>query len=600
MSMNFRLLLTLLALTGLCACQQSNDSGHAPVSQSQPDAEVISLQSGFDLSHFDMDIRPQDDFYQYVNGTWLIETEIPADKSNYGSFNLVSDVTEINLRELIEEVSADSSAASGSAAQKIRDYYNVFLDADAANEAGLEGIHEELNAISRAENHQDILRLFAELSTHGVKAPFFSSIDPDLNNAKRYAVYLEEGGLTLPDRDYYLEDTDQYVNGRRMYKQYVADLLGLAGIDEASEKANALLALETRLATHHWTREDNRDPEKFNNPRTPDELQQMAPLIDWQVYLQTQQIPARDQYIIAQPSYLEAVDDIFSETAVDVWKDYLTFQTLDAFAPVMTDESFDLWFGFERSGLQGVPEARPRWKRAISSIDKNMGFLLGQLYVKKYFPAAAKERMVVMVDNLKLAYHDSIIDLEWMSEETRQAALEKLANFQTQIAYPEKWRDYSSLEIAATGLVANIKAANVFEIRRRLNHIDQAVDRADWSMIPQMVNAGYSPQKNRITFPAAILQTPFFDIEGDDAANYGAIGGAIGHEIGHGFDDQGRKFDGDGNVRDWWTSEDAERFEVRRQKLADQYNAEVVIDGLTINGDFTSGENIGDLGGLSK
>ncbi len=597
--MNYRLPATLLLLIGFYGCQQSSDSGQTATIEPQPVAEMASLQSGIDMSGFNTEVRPQDDFYQYVNGTWLGETEIPADKSNYGSFDLVSDETEKNLRELIEEVSADSSATQGSAAQKIRDYYKAYLDGEAANEAGFETIADELAAINRAKSHDDILRLFAELSTYGVNAPFVTSIDPDLNDAKRYAVYLEEGELTLPDRDYYLEDTDQYVNGRYMYKQYVADLLGLAGVDAGVEKAGELLALETRLAEHHWTREDNRDPEKLNNPRTPEELRENSPLIDWQIYLHAQQIPARDQYIVVQPSYFEAVDDIFVETAVDVWKDYLMFQTLNAFAPVLTDQSFDLWFGFERSGLQGVPEARPRWKRAVESMDENLGFLLGQLYVEKYFPSVAKDRMVVMVNNLIQAYHDSIIDLEWMSEETRQAALEKLANFQTQIAYPDKWRDYSSLEIAAGGLVANIKAANEFETRRRLNRLDKPVDRAEWSMMPQMVSAGYNPLRNRITFPAAILQAPFFNFEGDDAANYGAIGAGIGHEIGHGFDDQGRKFDGDGKVRDWWTSEDAEMFEVRRQKLADQYNAIVVIDGLTINGDFTSGENIGDLGGLS-
>ncbi len=597
--MNYSLPSTFLMLIGLCACQKSSDTDQTAVIEPQPVAEIPSLPGGIDLSGFDTAVRPQDDFYQYVNGTWLAETEIPADKSNYGSFDLVFDATEKNLRALIEEVSADSSARQGSASQKIRDFYTAYLDREAANEAGLETIAQELAAINRAENHDDILRLFAELSTYGVNAPFVTSIDPDLNDAKRYAVYLEEGGLTLPDRDYYLEDSDQYVNGRVLYKQYVADLLGLAGIDAGMAKAEELLALETRLAEHHWTREDNRDPDKLNNPRTPDELQETAPLIDWQAYLLEQDIPARDQYIVAQPSYFEAVDDIFVETAVEVWKDYLTFQTLNAFAPVLTDQSFKVWFGFKRTGLQGVPEARQRWKRAVESIDENLGFLLGQLYVKKYFPPAAKDRMEVMVKNLLQAYHDSIVDLEWMSEETRQAALEKLANFQSQIAYPDRWRDYSSLEITADGLVANLKAAYEFETRRRLNLLDKPVDRAEWSMLPQMVNAGYNPLRNRITFPAAILQAPFFDYEGDDAANYGAIGAAIGHEIGHGFDDQGRKFDGDGTVRDWWTSEDAEMFEVRRQKLADQYNAVVVIDGLTINGDFTSGENIGDLGGLS-
>ena len=598
--MNYRLIATLL-LTGLYGCQQASEPEQATVAEpvTQAIAETTSLQSGIDTSAFDTTLRPQDDLYQYVNGTWLSETEIPADKSNYGSFDLVSDETEKNLRALIEEVSADASAKQGSAAQKIRDYYNSYLDAEAANKSGLDSISEQLAAIDRAESHDDILRLFAELSTHGVHAPFFSSIDPDLNDAKRYAVYLEEGKLTLPDRDYYLEDTDQYINGRSLYKQYVADLLTLADIAEGAEIASELLALETRLAEHHWTREDNRDPEKINNPKTPDEVRELSPLIDWQIFLEAQQIPARDQYIVVQPSYFEAVDDIFVGTSLGTWKNYLRFQTLDAFAQVLTDKSFDLWFGFNRAGLQGVPEPRPRWKRAVASMDKNMGFLLGQLYVEKHFPSAAKERMIVMVDNLKQAYRDSIIDLEWMSEETQQAALEKLSKFLTQIAYPDNWRDYSSMEIVAGDLAANIKSANEFENRRRLNHLDEAVDRTEWSMTPQLVNAGYNPLKNRITFPAAILQAPFFNTEGDEAANYGAIGAAIGHEIGHGFDDQGRKFDGDGTVRDWWTSEDAERFEVLRQKLADQYNAVVVIDGLTINGDFTSGENIGDLGGLS-
>ena len=597
--MNYRLPAALLLLVGIYGCQQSSDSGQTAAIEPQTVAETPSLQSGIDISGFSTEVRPQDDFYQYVNGTWLGETEIPVDKSNYGSFNLVSDKTENNLRELIEEISADSSTAPGSAARKIRDYYNTYLDAESANEAGFETIAEELAAIDQAESHADILRLFAELSTHGVNAPFHSSIDPDLNDAKRYTVYVEEGGLTLPDRDYYLEDTEQYVNGRSLYTQYVADILTLAGIEAGAEIAGQLLALETRLAEHHWTREDNRDPAKFNNPRSADELQEMSPLIEWQIYMDAQQIPGREQYIVVQPSYIEAVDDIFVGTSVTTWKDYLRFQTLNAFAPVLTDQSFDLWFGFARSGLQGVPEARPRWKRAVESMDENMGFLLGQLYVERHFPPAAKDRMVVMVDNLKQAYHDSIIDLEWMSEETRQAALEKLSKFNTQIAYPDKWRDYSSLEVTEGDLVGNIKSANEFETRRRLNNLDKPVDRAEWSMTPQLVNAGYSPQKNRITFPAAILQAPFFGVEADDAANYGAIGAAIGHEIGHGFDDQGRKFDGDGNVRDWWTPEDTERFEVRRQKLADQYDAVVVIDGLTINGDFTSGENIGDLGGLS-
>jgi len=599
--MIYRLFSVMLLVTVLPGCQQSSEPVPTVPAESVASSvpEPHALASGIDTSGFDTAVRPQDDFYEYVNGTWIRETEIPADKSNYGSFNLIADETEANLRGLIEELSADTSAAPGSATQKLRDYYNAYLDAEAANQAGFEPIAGQLNAIASAQSHDDILRLFAELSIYGVKTPILTNVDPDLNDATRYTVYLEEGLLTLPDRDYYLEDDEQYVRGRSLYKDYASSLLSLADIDAGAEIAEDLLALETRLAEKTWTREDNRDPDKLNNPMTADEVQAMALLIDWPSYFAARQIPSREQYIVAQPSYFSGLEHIFNDTAIATWKNYLIFQTLHAFAPVMTDQSFDLWFGFERAGLQGVQEPRPRWKRAVESMDNNLGFLLGQLYVEKYFTAEAKERMEVMVDNLLQAYHDSIVDLEWMSEETRQAALEKLGNFLTQIAYPDEWRDYSSLEVSPASLVANIKNAKEFEARRKVHLLDEEVDRADWSMTPQTVNAGYSPQKNRITFPAAILQPPFFNSDGDDAANYGAIGAGIGHEIGHGFDDQGRKFDGAGNVRDWWTAEDAASFELLRQKLAEQYNNTVVIDGLTINGDFTSGENIGDLGGLS-
>ena len=598
----FHRLPTIGLVLALSGCQPSTEPVQSAVMEpaAEPAVEsASSLASGIDSAGFDNATRPQDDFYQYVNGTWLRETEIPADKSNFGSFNLVADKTEEQLRALVEELSGESAATSSVAAQKLHDFYTAFLDTESANQAGLNPISGQLEVIDRAVSHHDILRLFAELSIYQVNTPVFTSIDPDLNDASRYAVYLEEKGLTLPDRDYYLEDGEQFINGRTLYKSYVTNLLELADSEAGEEVANELLGLETRLAAQQWTREDNRDPNKINNPMSIDELQALSPLIDWRSYLSAHQIPAREQYIVAQPSYLAAVDEIFVETPVETWKNYLRFQTLHAFAPVLTDQSFDLWFAFERKGLQGVPEARPRWKRALDSMDENMGFLLGQLYVEKYFPPEAKQRMVIMVDNLIRAYHDSIAGLEWMGEETRQAALDKLGNFLTQIAYPDQWRDYTGLLVGPDSLVVNIKSAREYEARRRLNRLDTPVDRTEWSMTPQTVNAGYSPQKNRITFPAAILQAPFFDPAADDAANYGAIGAGIGHEIGHGFDDQGRKFDGAGNVRDWWTPEDADRFERLRQKLAQQYNQVVVIDDLTINGDFTSGENIGDLGGLS-
>ncbi len=405
-------------------------------------------------------------------------------------------------------------------------------------------------------------------------------------------------GLTLPDRDYYLQDDEQFVQGRELFRAYVARLFELAGIEGGDDKADAIFALEHALAEAHWTKEDNRDPVKSNNPKTPAELAEMAPGINWTVSFEAAQIPAREIYIVNQPSYFEAAGNIIANTGLATWKDYLTFQTLNKFSSVLGDEFFQAWFDFYLAGLQGVEEPSPQWKRAVSSINGKMGELLGQLYVDRHYQEASRARMETMIANLIEAYRQSIMALDWMSEETRQQALEKLSKFTPKIGYPQEWRDYSSMEIVEGDLVGNIKSSLAFEYRRNLDKLDRPVDKTEWFLTPQTVNAYYNPQWNEVVFPAAILQPPFFNVEADDAVNYGGIGSVIGHEIGHGFDDQGRKFDGDGNLRDWWTEEDNARFEVLKNRLADQYNGYEVIDGLTINGEFTSGENIGDLGGL--
>ena len=452
--MNYKLAAILAMLAGLCGCEQATQTSTATDATPAPvAAEPEPLHSGIDMTGFDPETRPQDDFYNYVNGTWLKETEIPADKSNYGSFNIVADTTEANLRALIDEVREDESAAPGTAAQKIRDFYNTYMDEESADAAGIEAIAPELEAIAAAQNHDDLLRLFGEMSTYGVSGPFGTAIFADLNDANMNAVYVNEAGLTLPDRDYYLEDTDQYIKGRELYRKYVEDLYALAGLENGEQTAGELLALETRLAEFHWTREDNRDPNKYNNPMTPEQLQELSPLVDWDAYMESQGITAREEYNIGQPSYLAAVDDIFVETSIETWKNYLVFKTLNAYGSVLTTEMFDLWFGFNRAGLSGVPEPQPRWKRAVASATNNMGFLIGQLYVERHFPPEAKERMIVMIDNLTQAYHDSITNLEWMSEETRIAALEKLSKFTTKIGYPDEWRDYSSMEIVRGSLI---------------------------------------------------------------------------------------------------------------------------------------------------
>jgi putative endopeptidase len=410
---------------------------------------------------------------------------------------------------------------------------------------------------------------------------------------------LMQAGLTLPDRDYYLEDDEQFVTGRQLFLAYATDIFDLAGYTEPADRAERLLALEKSLAEVMWTKEENRDWSKRYNPMSLAELKDMAPQIDWEPGLDASQLGGRENYIVSQVSYFEAADDIIAATPLDTWKDYLTLQTIRAFAPELGNDYSKLSFDFFSKGLRGIDEEEERWKRAVGSVNDNMGELLGQLYVEKYFQAESKRRMDVMIENLMKAYEVSINELEWMSEETKQQALDKLHKFKPKIGYPDKWKDYSKLNVKEGDLMANIKSGKVFEYDREIAKLDKPVDKTEWGMTPQTVNAYYNPVWNEIVFPASILQPPFFNVFADDAVNYGGIGAVIGHEIGHGFDDSGRRFDGDGILRDWWTDEDTEKFEIRKNALAAQYDGYEVIDGLTINGQFTSGENIGDLGGLS-
>ncbi|MGK2926140.1 MAG: M13 family metallopeptidase, partial [Lysobacterales bacterium] len=542
--------------------------------------------------------RPQDDFFEYVNGKWVAETPFPGDRARWGTFDKLRENAQEDVRALVEEVSAAATLEPGSAAQKIRDFYNAYIDSERPNTLGAEAIRAELDQIAAAQTHDDLFRLFSTLGVYGVNSPIGAGIFSDYKDPDTNVVYLVEAGITLPDRDYYLKDDEQFVKGRELYRAYVQRLFDLAGIEGGADKAKALYDLEHALAEVHWTKEDNRDPVKGYNPHTPEQLAELAPAINWQVSLDAAQLQARDRYIVQQPSFFAGASKIIADTPVDTWKDYLAFQTMDAFAPVLGEDYFQAWFDFYQAGLQGIEEPEPKWKRAVSAINGNMGELLGQLYVDKHYREEARARMETMIANLKEAYRQSIMELDWMGDDTKQQALAKLATFNPKIGYPEKWRDYGSMEIVEGDLVANVKSAAEFENLRNIDKLDKPVDKSEWFMNPQTVNAYYNPAWNEIVFPAAILQPPFFNVEADDAANYGGIGAVIGHEIGHGFDDQGRKFDETGSLRDWWTEEDNARFEERKNKLKAQYDSYEVIDGLTINGEFTSGENIGDLGGL--
>jgi putative endopeptidase len=598
--MKYKLTITLAIAIGLYGCQQEAEQVSTTVKpESAPAPAVVELVSGIDKSGFDESVLPQDDFFAYVNGTWIKNTEIPADRALWGTFYALRDQSNKDIRTLVEEVSAVEDVKNGTPAQKIRDFYNSYMDVEKSTILGAEAIRSELTEIAAASSLDDIYRLFSTLGVYGVDSPIGGYIFSDEKDPNTNVVYVAQAGLTLPDRDYYLKDDEQFVKGRQLYLDYVANIFTQAGFENGAGRAKSLLALETKLAEVQWTKEENRNPVNSYNPKTLTELKEMSPKINWDITFEAAGISARDLYIVSQPSFFEAAGDIIAEAELDLLKDYLTFQTLSSFSPVLGNDFFSLWFGFFRQGLSGVSEPQPQWKRAVNATNGNMGELLGQLYVDRHFQPEAKARMDILIQNLIKAYEKSIIELEWMSEETKQQALVKLSKFTPKIGYTDNWRDYSKMDITAGDLVGNIKSAAEFEYNRQLNKLDAPVDKGEWFMNPQTVNAYYNPVWNEIVFPASILQPPFFNVNADDAVNYGGIGAVIGHEIGHGFDDQGRQYNGDGNLSDWWTEDDAEKFDERKNALAAQYDGYEVIDGLTINGQFTSGENIGDLGGLS-
>ena len=598
--MNYKLTMTLAAAIGLYGCQQeSNEATVAAQAEPAPAPAPVELVSGIDRSGFDESVRPQDDLFAYVNGGWIKATEMPADKARWGIFDALGEKSQEDVRNLVEEVSATSDVEAGSPTQKIRDFYNSYMDEAAATEKGIGAIREDLDAIAAIEDMDGVFSAFASLGVYGVTGPVGLFIFSDMKDPNVNAIYVVQDGLTLPDRDYYLLDDEQFVKGRQLYLQYVADTFDLAGFDNGADRAEALMALETRLAEVMWTKEENRDWTKRYNPMGLDGLKELAPEINWALGFEVGQIPLDSTFLVSQPSYFEAAGKIIAETPLKTWKDYLTFQTISNFAPVLGADFETLSFNFFSKGLRDIAEPEPRWQRAVDAVNGNMGELLGQLYVEKHFQAESKRRMDAMIQNLIKAYEASIKELEWMSEPTRQQALDKLHKFTPKVGYPDKWIDYSKLEVVEGDLVANVKHGATFAYNREIDKLDKPVDKTEWGMTPQTVNAYYNPVWNEIVFPASILQPPFFNVLADDAVNYGGIGAVIGHEIGHGFDDSGRRFDGDGVLRDWWTEEDAARFEERRLALSAQYEGYEVVDGLTINGEFTSGENIGDLGGLS-
>ena len=567
----------------------------------QPSARAAAADvpaSGVLLQHFDHKVRPQDDFYRHVNGKWLAETEIPADRSNYGSFTKLQDDVEKNLKAIVEEAAA--AGAGGSPEQRmVGDFYASFMDESRAERLGLEPLAPEFARIAAIEDRAGLLDYLAHAGLVGIANPIEVGILPDAKRPDFNTVWSGQSGLAMPDRDYYLKDDARFAEMRGKYQAYVTDVLAMAGRKDAAEAAKRVMEFETRLAQASWPRVDLRDPTKIYNPFDLAGASKATPGLDWTRYLAGLGIEGHDQLVVGQPSYFADVGKALEEVPLETWKDYLQVRAIDAYAPYLNDALVQKHFDFYGRTLSGTPELKPRWKRGLAETESAIGDLLGKAYVARHFPPQAKQRMDGLVANLLEAFGTSIDELEWMGPETRREAHGKLAGFTVKIGYPEKWKDYPGLEIRRDDLVGNVLRAREVNVKRELAKLGQPVDRTEWFMTPQTVNAYYNPLGNEIVFPAAILQPPFFDMNADDAVNYGGIGAVIGHEISHGFDDQGRKFDGKGVLRDWWTEQDNERFSARTDRLVAQYAAFSPLPGMNVNGELTLGENIGDLSGLS-
>jgi putative endopeptidase len=556
------------------------------------------LSAGFDPSDFSATFRPQDDLYQYLNSRWIERTVMPEDKARYGTFDILSDGAELAIRAILDEA---RTAPEGSEARKVGDLYSSFLDEERIDELRSAPLIDRLAQVRELSSIKDLLAYIGRLQRRGGGGFYSVFVENDPGDPDRYVTFFEQGGLSLPDESYYREE--HFASIRDAFIAHVQRMLELAGVSDAEARSRRIFELETKLADAHWNNVDSRDSEKTYNLRSWDETTALfgpAPLEVWRNGLEAP-VGSLDEVVLRQPSFTETLGALLTEENLEAWKDWLTWQIVSGDSPYLSKAFVDEHFDFYGRTLTGAEAIRPRWKRAVALVEGAMGEAVGKIYVERHYPPEVKVRMDELVANLVEAYRRSITDLEWMGEATRRRALDKLDAFTPKIGYPVRWRDYSTLRVEANDLVANVRAASEFEFNRNLAKIGQPVDRDEWFMTPQMVNAYYNPGFNEVVFPASILQPPFFDVRRDEAANYGGIGAVIGHEIGHGFDDQGSKFDGTGRLADWWEASDRAAFEERTKALIEQYDAlsPEMTPGLHVNGALTVGENIGDLGGLA-
>ena len=587
-----RILICAIAALALTSCGVRKELA------SPPDAAATAPELGtfgVDLTAVEETIDPGDDFYGHVNGTWLKSFEIPDDYSSYGSFTLLAERSEDRLRSIIEGDEI-AKAAPGSTGQKVRDFYAGYLDAAAIDQKGLAPLAEDLAAIDALATPADAAAAFFNPSLRA-KSPIGFFIGVDAKRPDRYAVYLAQSGLGMPNRDYYLEG--KFADKQAKYQAYIEATLSRAGVPDPARSAANIYALELAIARVHWDPAKRRNRDLTYNLKSIEQLEAFAPSAPWRAMLAAAGLNLQSEVIVREDDAVQKTAAIVAATPVQTLRDYLGFHLINANADVLPSAYDEANFAFYGTELRGAPKQKDRWKRAAAAVDASLGEAVGKIYVDEYFPATSKAQMTALVSNLRAALGGRLETLDWMSEETRAKALEKLARFNAKIAYPDKWRDYTALDVVASDAYGNAKRATRFEWDFEASRLGGPVDRSEWGMTPQTVNAYYNPTLNEIVFPAAILQAPFFDPNADAAVNYGGIGAVIGHEIGHGFDDQGRKSDGDGVLRDWWTAEDAARFQERADRFGAQYATYEPITGFPVNPGLTMGENIGDLGGLA-
>ncbi|WP_395633153.1 M13 family metallopeptidase [Flavobacterium sp.] len=572
--------LVLLAALSLASCSQKE------------------LTSGINKKNMDTLVKPGDNFAMYVNGAWMKTAKIPADKSSYGAFDMLYDQSQKDVKAIIEEA-AKGSNAEGSDEQKIGDYYASFMDRKGRDAKGIAPIQPELKAIDAIASYDDLAAYFGKANRAGVSIPFSVSVMSDFKDPTKHTLITWQGGLGLPEREYYLATDAKMTDIRQKYVAHIEKMFQLTNMPNAAENAAKIMALETALAGQQMRKEDTRDIVKLYNAYAVKDLKTLMPDFNWTAMLKNAGVDKEKKLVVTQVEYTKSLNNLIKNTPIDTWKTYLKWGVINGSAGLLTTALDKQNFEFYGKNLYGTESQQEDWKRAVEMVNGGLGEVVGKVYVKKHFSPEAKERMTQMVKNLLKAYAESIKTLDWMSAATKKEALKKVDNFMIKIGYPDQWRDYSALKIAKNDLYGNATRATEFEYNRNLAKLGKPVDRAEWGMNPQTVNAYYNPSLNEIVFPAAILKPPFFDLNADDAVNYGGIGAVIGHEIGHGFDDQGSAFDGTGTMKNWWTPQDLDAFKKKTSALVAQYNSFKAFPDLNVNGDFTLGENIGDLGGLS-